>query len=89
MWSTSSCIAVGCLPFIDGETDVTLGETSAVDPGGVPVFDGNLDTPNRRVVVSTVEWDTLLEIEVSDIRAHVKIWTNHPQWPDKVIVGVE
>jgi hypothetical protein len=28
-----TCIAVSCLPFVDGETEVTLGFTDEVEPG--------------------------------------------------------
>ena len=63
MWATPSCIAVGCLAFMDGETAVTLGTACEVDPGGIPAFEGLLETPNRAVVVSTVEKEAILEMK--------------------------
>src|ERR1700731_3320284 len=60
--STDSCIVVGCL--VDGETELTLGETQDVDPGEPPIFHGKLKTPNCRVVLHTAEAETILQATV-------------------------
>lgn len=86
--STPSCISVGCRMFADGETLVLLGSATEVDPGDPPAFDGMLDTPNRAVVISTVERETVLAMPVPSSRTRVRIWVDHPTEPDKVIVGV-
>jgi hypothetical protein len=86
--STSSCITVGCRMFVDGETLVVLGSAAEVDPGEPPAFEGMLETPNRKVVVSTVERETVLESRVPGIRAHVRIWVDHPKEPDKIVIGL-
>ena len=86
--STSSCISVACLMWQDGETELTLGPANRVDPGGIPAFDGSLETPNRAVIVSTVERRTVLSANVPDRRTRVRIWTNRVQEPDVVIVGL-
>jgi hypothetical protein len=86
--STSSCISVSCSSEQDGPTEVILGMAQEVDPGTDPVFDRDLETPNRAVVVSTVERETVLEAKVPGKRTHVRIWVNHPRWADKVIVGL-
>jgi hypothetical protein len=85
--STSSCVSVGCYPEQDGPTEVILGKAEEIDPGFQPAFDGDLATPNRAVVVSTVERKIVLESKVPEMRTHVRIWINHPRWPDKIIVG--
>jgi hypothetical protein len=59
-----------------------------VDPGGVPAFEGELETPSRAVVVSTADLERVLQTAVQDVRIKVKIWLSHPQWPNKVIIGV-
>jgi hypothetical protein len=87
--STSSCISVGCYPEQDGPTTVILGPSWQVELDERPAFDGNLETPNRAVVVSTVEWKTILEVRVPKTCTHVRIWVSHPRWPDKVIIGLE
>lgn len=86
--STSSCISVACYPEQDGPTELLLGEMTEVDPGFDPAFDGELLTPSGTVVVSTATYERLLEARVPKTKTHVRVWTNDPQWPDKVIVGV-
>ena len=87
--SSSSCITVGCRMFADGETQVFLGPASELDPGKPPAFDGMIETPNRKVVVSTVEHETVLETRVPGTRTHVRIWVDDPREPDNVIIGVD
>ena len=86
--STPSRISVGCLMFADGETEVTLGPTDEVDPGGLPAFDATLETPNHAVVVWTVEDETVLSAKVPNVETRVLIWVNHPTEPDKIIIGL-
>ncbi len=86
--STSSCISFRCYPEQDGPTEVTLGRIDEVDPGRVPAFEGELETPSRTVIVSTVNLETVLRTAVQNAQTKVKIWLSHPQWPEKVIVGV-
>jgi hypothetical protein len=88
IWSTPSCIVFGCLAFMDGETDVTLGVATDVDPGTPPAFEGLLETPNLSVVVSTVEWKTVLWAQVLSKKTWIRIWTNRSQEPDKVVIGI-
>ena len=73
---------------MDGPTEVTLDAATNVDPGNAPVFDGSLETPSRTVVASTVDRKPLLRVSVPGNQTRVRIWTNHPMEPDKVVVGV-
>ena len=84
---TSSCIAIGSLCEIDGETEITLGQADEVDPGGEPHFEGSLETPTRRLAVRTVLGDTVLEVWVPDLRTSLRIWVNDSAEPDKIVVG--
>jgi hypothetical protein len=86
--STSSCVSVGCYPEQDGPTEVLLGDSTDVNPGFEPIFDGNLKTPNRAVVVSTAVYEKLLEAPVPDTHTRIRVWVNHPRWPDKIIIGM-
>ena len=70
-------------------TKVTLGPDRAVDTGRVAAFDGILETPNRAVVVSTVESEIVLELPVPNTRTRVRIWVNHPTEPDDVAIGLD
>jgi hypothetical protein len=86
--STSSCISVRCLPEPDGPTEIVFGDSNEVAPGAPPAFDGELETPDNAVVVSTVDLQTLLETRVPDNRTRIRIWLSHRQWPDKIIIGL-
>jgi hypothetical protein len=86
--ATSSCISFRCFPEQDGPTEVVLGESFRVEPASLPAFDGELETPHRTVVISTTDFHTVLETGVPDTRTRVRIWFSHPQWPDKVIIGL-
>jgi hypothetical protein len=87
--ATESCVSIACYPSIDGETSVTLGPAREVDPGIAPAFDGSLNTPNRSIVISTVDRETVLVEKVPYATTRVKAWVNKPSMPDKVIVGFE
>lgn len=87
--STPSCISVACLMWQDGETEVSLGSDVKVDETRIAAFDGMLETPNRSVIVSTVEGDTVLEAHVPRTRTHVRVWVNRPREPDKVTIELQ
>jgi hypothetical protein len=86
--STSSCIAVGCLSEVDGETDFTLGATRDVNPGIDPAFEGELKTPNRTIAIRSVLGQTILEAPVPQEQTTVRVWVNDPKEPDRVTVGI-
>ena len=86
--ATSSCIAVGCLAFIDGETNITLGLTDEVNPGREPDFACALETPRRKIAIQTAEDEIILEVGVERNVSAVSVWVNDPSEPDDVIVGV-
>lgn len=86
--STNSCVAVCCQAAMDGETEITIGPALEVDPGDDPEFDRMLMTPTRIVAVSTIEWKSLLNLEAPSSITRLRIWTNHPREPNKVIVGL-
>lgn len=73
---------------MDGETEITMGPASQVDPGVSPAFDGVLETPNHIVVVWTIEWQKLLHAGVPTSRTRVRVWRNHPREPNEVIIGL-
>jgi hypothetical protein len=89
VWSTTSCIAVSCLPDSDGETEVTIGPALEVGQQGNPVFEGRLMTPSGRVIVETVLGERILEVDVARLDTRVRIWTNGLRDTDRVIVGLE
>src|SRR5262245_10823291 len=86
--STSSCISIACYPEQDGPTTVTLGPLWEVERDEQPAVAGYLETADREVVVSTVDQQTVVEAKVPKIRTHVRIWVDHPRWPDEVTIGL-
>jgi hypothetical protein len=68
---------------------VTLGTSREVDSGKPPAFDGHLKTPDRMIVISTVEGKTILKDSVPGIITRVRVWVNHPSMPDEVIIGFD
>jgi hypothetical protein len=65
-----------------------LGKTPEVDPGSGPEFDGILETPNHRIVVTTVDNQVVLTTEVATDFTRVVIWRSHPRWPEIVTIGL-
>src|SRR6266571_8947951 len=80
--STSSCISVGCYPEQDRPAEIILGQAHEMDPGKQAAFDGDLATPSRAIIISTVDRETVLQAKVPKTRTHVRIWLNDPRWPD-------
>jgi hypothetical protein len=87
-WATPSCIAVGCLMYQDGDTEVRLGHASELNAEGKPIFDGPLETPNRKVNIETAEGELVLQADVPTESTRVRIWTNAPREPDKITIGL-
>lgn len=87
--ATESCIAIGTLAEVDGETAFTLGAARDVDPGWAPSFQGTLPTPSGKLVLRTVLDKILLEREVANARTAIRIWLNDAREPDRVLIGVE
>jgi hypothetical protein len=87
--ATSSCILFYCFPEVDGETEITLGKASEVDPGHAPVFDGHLLTASKTLAIETVEGDTILQTPTSGVQTKLRIWSNAIKWPTKIVVGID
>jgi hypothetical protein len=85
--STSSCIGVGTLAEMDGETVVSLSE-EFVTPRGNLAFDGMLETPNLRVAIIDSEGNSLLAMSTRSKVSSVKIWVNDASEPDNILVQV-
>lgn len=87
--STPSCISFACFPEQDGPTEITIGPMNEIEPGPFLVFEGNLETPNRKVIISGVEVATVLSVDVAHPKVKVRIWYSHPKWPEKVVIGLD
>ncbi len=85
--ASSSLLYVGCLMFQDGPTEITLGAADEVPHEGMIAFDGVLETPNRQIWISTVDYTVVAKQHVGTLNTRVRVWTNHPTEPDRIIVG--
>ena len=47
-----------------------------------------LETPSKAVIISTAEHETVMNANVPTQSTRVRIWTNHPTEPDRIIVGL-
>ena len=87
--ATDSCIAITVQYGYDGDIELTLGPGREVDPGSPPAFQGELETPTGQVAVRSVPLETILEHPASKPVTQIRVWTNHPREPDKVIIGID
>lgn len=85
--ATPTCVLVACMHEQFGETDITLGPADSEEPTFPLYFDGMIATPNRLVSVSMVPADVILEERVPDTETRIRVWRNHPKWPERVVVG--
>jgi len=88
IWSTSSCIAVSCLPDCDGLTVVTIGPVERIKSDDTLLFEGTLRTPSRKVIVETVLAETILEMAVPSENCRICIWTDGHRDTQKVVIGL-
>jgi hypothetical protein len=89
IWATSRGITLTCMHEQEGNTDITMGSIAEIRPTQPPIFDGYLDSPDRRIVLQIVPGDIIFEQKVKATRTRVKIWTDGSRWPTKVVVGVD
>lgn len=88
MGASPSMIWIGCLSFMDGTTEFVLGSAEEVTPDQEPIFDDVLETPSRAVAIRTSHLRTILGNKVPTSSTRVRIWTNDPSEPDRVIIGL-
>jgi hypothetical protein len=86
--ATTSCVAVGTLAEMDGETEIVLADYGDAEGVGSMVFDGLLPTPSLELSVCDVDDVKRLSIGVQQDSVRVRIFTNDANEPDRVIVLV-
>ena len=87
--STPTCISFACFPEQDGPTDIVLGPRNEIKPTTFLVFQGDLVTPSRVVVLHTAAQERVLSVNVAKVKTAVCIWYSHPKWPDKVTISLD
>lgn len=86
--ASPSCLCITCYPEQDGQTKISFSDIKSIQEQNAPAFESILETPSKLVVVSTSEGNMLLQLPIETRRAHLRIWTNHATWPDRVKTGV-
>jgi hypothetical protein len=85
--ATATCIAVGCMAL--AATEVTLSEIGAAPPfTDAAAFEGRLLTPTHTLAVRSLHGATLLSATVPLPSTLVRIWTNRPAEPDRIVIEI-
>ena len=85
--ATASCVNARCRHEVDVEAELTLGASDEVATEEEPAFDGFIETPNKQLMTSDVLAEPVLTAEVPGRTMRVRIWLNHPEPADKLVVG--
>lgn len=83
--ATASCVTIGTLAEMDGETTVRLTRDAPDNPEP-PIFEGFLNTPSCRVAVSLSSGTNILSMDVAGVRTRLTLWANDQSEPDLIIV---
>ena len=86
-----SCVSIRTIADVDGNVTVTL--TSALPAGaredGLEVFQGRIDSPSGRVAVVTSENEKLLELEVANQKANIRVVVDEEPSPSRIWVEAQ
>lgn len=84
--STATCIAVGTLMELDGETEVRL--TDSLGPGHhlELALEHELSTGEGFVAIRTADDREVLRREVDQQTQLVRVWVSDPWEPDEVVI---
>ncbi len=89
VFGTMECLVITCQYWNDGDTTITMGPFDELPEHSNPlVFDGMLSTPELRVVLHDVYIPDILAMDVPDTRTRIRIWSNHENQPDVVVIGL-
>lgn len=86
--ASPTCIAIGTLSEADGETTVRLVDSNERALPALEEFVGELDTPSRYILVSTVDGQEIMRQLVEEAKVRVRIYVSHSVEPDDVAVVI-
>jgi hypothetical protein len=89
--ATSSCVAIGTLSEVDGQTSVAFSnraEPADAVSGMEQVFDGAIATPSREVRLCTTTLESIATLPVPTTKTRVRVWGNHSSEPDRLLIVV-
>jgi hypothetical protein len=89
--ANEACISVDTQADVDGE--VTIKLSNNIDKSDKElcekVFEGVIDTPGKKLAVSTSEDDRVLEVDVKTNKSQVSVWVDNLDFPGIVLVEAE
>jgi hypothetical protein len=88
VWRTPSCLVISCLPDSEGPTTIAIGASDEISRDTSLVFDGELPSPSRVIIVETVMEDEVLRQSVVGSATRVRVWTNGHRLADNVVIGL-
>lgn len=84
-----SCVAVGCTPGCDGETEfIVLVDGMPADEMRLG-FDGELDLPTQMFSIRTVDGVTIFDLPMQVSRIGLRVWVDHATEPSRVVVAID
>lgn len=86
--SNEWCVVVGCMPDVDGETEIVVGDMDAMASIDPVVFDGVVALPTRRFTICTAENNELFGYPGAIDKLEMRVRADHPMCPSRVVVGL-
>lgn len=84
VWATDTCVAIGTLAEMDGQTTIRLARDFPT-PEGEVIFEGTIKTPGRLVAINTSEGVALISL-TTDSESRLTVWANDSSEPDLILV---
>jgi hypothetical protein len=86
---SQTCVAVGTVAELDGESHVRVAASSAADEErGLPEFDGVINLPTGTITVSSVSGEVYARSVRTSHSARVRIWVDHPSEPIEIFISI-
>lgn len=84
--ASQTCVSVGTLAEIDGETTITLADSTDGIRVGELYFEGVILTPGHEVSVCTSANEKLLTLPILATHARIRVFANDPSEPDEIVI---
>ena len=84
--ATSTCVAIGTLSDLDGETTVRVTDSlrSTAEGAQQLAFEGDVELASNVLRIGNVLGEVYLDWPVSADSVSLQVWVNHPSEPDEI-----
>lgn len=86
VWATPTCVVVGTLCEVDGESHLVLSDESPSDKATILAYESIVETPSKELALSNAQNELLVKIPVPNLHSRVNIWVNDTSEPDEIYV---